>query len=110
MAERQERKRAARKTPVPPSQKDRSRKAPGRPPEERYVPRTYLHAVRYGCKKAGVAPWHPPQLRHSAATRLRKEYGIEVARVVLGHASALTTEIYAEADRQKAIAVMGQVG
>jgi integrase len=54
--------------------------------------------------------WHPHRLRHSAATRLRKEYGLDVARAVLGHQSAEITEVYAEMDTTKAIQVMGEVG
>jgi integrase len=54
--------------------------------------------------------WHPNQLRHNAATRLRKEFGVELARIVLGHGSAFTTEIYAEADRAQAMEVIGRVG
>jgi len=54
--------------------------------------------------------WHPNQLRHNAATYLRKEFGIEAARVVLGHSSAAVTEIYAELDRMKAADIMAQVG
>lgn len=54
--------------------------------------------------------WHPHQLRHTAATKLRRQFGIDVARIILGHQSAGMTEVYAEADVQKALAVMGQVG
>ena len=54
--------------------------------------------------------WHPHQLRHNAATHLRKEFGIEVARVILGHRSASVTEIYAELDDAKAKKVMGRIG
>ncbi|HOW71368.1 MAG TPA: tyrosine-type recombinase/integrase [Phycisphaerae bacterium] len=54
--------------------------------------------------------WYPHQLRHNAATRLRKEFGIEAARVVLGHRSAGVTEIYAEIDRVRAADVMAEVG
>ncbi len=54
--------------------------------------------------------WHPHQLRHNAATNLRKEFGVELARIILGHATAFTTEIYAEADRQQAIEVIAKVG
>jgi hypothetical protein len=41
---------------------------------------------------------------------LQKQYGIEVARVILGHRSAAVTEVYAEMDAAKAKDVMGQVG
>jgi integrase len=54
--------------------------------------------------------WHPHQLRHNAATNLRKEYGIELARIILGHSSMVVTEIYAELDRRQAMAVIGQIG
>jgi integrase len=54
--------------------------------------------------------WHPHQLRHSAATRLRKEFDLDVARIILGHSSPVVTEIYAELDREKAIAAMERVG
>ena len=54
--------------------------------------------------------WHPHQLRHSSATALRKEFGIELARIILGHSSAFVTEIYAECDRVKAMEAMQQVG
>jgi integrase len=54
--------------------------------------------------------WHPNRLRHNAATRLRKEFGVELARIVLGHATAFTTEIYAEADQAQAREVIGKVG
>lgn len=54
--------------------------------------------------------WHPHQLRHNAATYLRKQFGVEAARVVLGHRSAAVTEIYAEMDQTKAAEIMGRVG
>ena len=54
--------------------------------------------------------WHPHQLRHNAATFLRKEFGLETARIILGHRSAAITEVYAELDQQKALAAIVQVG
>jgi integrase len=54
--------------------------------------------------------WHPHQLRHNAATRLRKEFGLDVARAVLGHASPVVTEVYAELDGAKAAEAMERVG
>ena len=52
----------------------------------------------------------PNQLRHTAATWLRAEIGIDAARTVLGHTSASTTEIYAEQDEQSAIEAMEAYG
>jgi integrase len=40
--------------------------------------------------------WHPNQLRHSFATRVRKQHGLEAAQVLLGHARADVTQVYAE--------------
>jgi integrase len=50
----------------------------------------------------------PLRLRHTAATEIRARYGLETAQVVLGHAKADTTEIYAERDHARARAVMGE--
>jgi integrase len=54
--------------------------------------------------------WHPNQLRHSAATRLRKEYGLEAAQVILGHRRLEVTQIYAEKNVEAAKKIMGEVG
>jgi integrase len=54
--------------------------------------------------------WHPNQLRHTAATRIRAAYGIEAARIILGHSSAVTSELYAEIDREKAREIVGKMG
>jgi len=54
--------------------------------------------------------WHPHQLRHNAATAFRRKHGLEVARVLLGHKTAAITEIYAEADQQRAVEVMAKMG
>ena len=54
--------------------------------------------------------WHPHQLRHTAATKLRKEFGIEAARNMLGHRSAKVTEIYAERDHGQALKIAGKIG
>lgn len=54
--------------------------------------------------------WHPHQLRHTAATRLRKEYGLEAAQVILGHRTLTVTQIYAEKNVEAARRIMGEVG
>ena len=54
--------------------------------------------------------WHPNQLRHSSATAIRKGYGIEAARAILGHSRLTTTEVYAEIDQVKAAGVMAKIG
>ena len=46
--------------------------------------------------------WHPHQLRHTAATNIRRQFGLEAAQLVLGHASSkITDAIYAERDLGK---------
>ncbi len=53
----------------------------------------------------------PYQLRHTAATRIRKAYGLEAAQLVLGHSSALVTDaVYAERDAGRVIQVIGEAG
>ena len=67
-------------------------------------------AEKVGAVPQLVSHWHPNQLRHNAATRLRAKYGIETARIILGHASASTTEIYAEEDFARAARAMAESG
>jgi integrase len=103
--------RAGRKTPMTPSQRKRTRKArPRKSPGCHYTTHSYYRAIRDACRRAGVPRWHPHQLRHSSATRLRSEFGLEVARIILGHTSSAVTETYAEADHDKAIDIMSRVG
>lgn len=54
--------------------------------------------------------WSPNQLRHSAATEIRRKFGIEGAQVILGHSSVDTTEVYAERDYQKGIEIARRIG
>ena len=118
-----EQRRQERKTPLWPShvrhQQQKRKATPKRPPKDHYSTVTYRQAIEYGLMRANekiddedqkIPGWHPNQLRHNAATVLRKEYGIELARIVLGHSTAFTTEIYAEADRDQALAVVAKIG
>ena len=54
--------------------------------------------------------WNPHQLRHTRATVIRKQYGLEAAQVVLGHADCKVTEVYAERDFELAARVMKEIG
>ena len=88
-----------------------NRKArPKRQPGDRYTVDSYRRAIQRGCERAGIPAWHPHQLRHTAATKLRKQFGIEAARVVLGHRSAAITEVYAQLDRSQAAEIMAKIG
>ena len=54
--------------------------------------------------------WAPNMLRHTFATRVRKQHGLEAAQVLLGHAKADVTQIYAAKNEALAVAVAGQIG
>jgi integrase len=75
-----------------------------------YTNDSYRRAIHRAADKAKIARWSPNQLRHSAATKIRAKFGIEQARVVLGHASAVTSEIYAEVDQKAAAEIAKQLG
>ena len=46
----------------------------------------------------------------TAATEIRRRFGLEAAQVILGHSKADVTQIYAERNPGKAIEVALQVG
>jgi integrase len=85
-----------------------------------YTTASYLRAIKYGIAKCNrrraeqelppIPSWHPHQLRHNAATYFRREHGLEVARVLLGHKHAAITEVYAEADKARAVEVVAKIG
>ncbi len=120
------RQRAARKTKVQPSQADRSKLNPKRKPRTAYTKDSYNRAIRRACDRADAAArklnpeapaeqrlvprFHPNQLRHSAATELRRRFGLEAAQVILGHAKADVTQVYAERDFGLAARVMREIG
>lgn len=136
-AERRER-RASPMTPSQASRRPRRRRS--RAPSDRYTNDSYRRAIHRACELAFQMPvalrrtpkdeapeasiarrkaakewrdantWHPNQLRHSAATEIRKRFGLEAAQVALGHAQASVTQVYAERDLAKAAAVMKEVG
>lgn len=62
------------------------------------------------CKREKIEKWSPNQLRHLAATEIRKKFGLEAAQVVCGHQSADVTQIYAERDLELALRVAQEVG
>jgi integrase len=79
-------------------------------PSNVYTRSNYQTAICKACQKAKIPTWGPNRLRHNSATFLRREFGLEAARVILGHTSAAVTEIYAEMDRKRAAEIMSQVG
>ena len=63
-------------------------------PGESYTSQSLNVALKRACKRAGVDRFTPYDLRRSAATRIRSELGKEAAKLILGHVSTDTTEIY----------------
>ena len=102
--------RAKRKSPVQPSQVDRSKQNPKRKPGLRYNKKSYCGAIHRACEKAGVECWSPNRLRHTSATEIRSRYGLEAAQAVLGHARADVTQVYAERDQALAAEIMRKIG
>lgn len=102
--------RAARKSKVPPNQTSRRKANPARGPGPAYRPEAVAHAVAKACERAGVPHWHQNQLRHSFGTEVRKRFGLEAAQVLLGHAKADFTQVYAERDLALALRVAAEVG
>ena len=127
-AERNERRHAERVTPAGQgnepgtNRKQHPRKQPG----DCYTTDTYRQAIEYACDRAWPIPddlsgeertqwrrdhrWHPNQIRHSFATHVRREHGLEAAQVLLGHAYADVTQVYAESDAARAVAVAAKIG
>jgi integrase len=54
--------------------------------------------------------WHPHQLRHTAATEIRRRFGLEAAQACLGHSELGVTQIYAEKNLEAARRVMSEIG
>ena len=54
--------------------------------------------------------WSPNRLRHTAATQIRRQFGLEAVQVALGHAKADVTQIYAERDLTLAVQIMQKIG
>lgn len=109
--ERNEKRRTERVSPMTPSQAERKPKTkPIKRAGPMYTKDSYNRAICRACEDARIEPWSPNQLRHNSATNIRKSHGLDASRVVLGHSSNNTTEIYAEEDFEKARAVIADIG
>jgi integrase len=99
-----------RKTASRSSQAPASAQRPKRRGPDRYHTTSYRRAIHRGCDRAGIAPWNPNQLRHSAATKIRSAAGLDIAGTVLGHSDLATTQVYAERDLEAAKAIVAKLG
>lgn len=135
---RREERHALRKTPLHHGNRPgvKSESIPLRPPGESYSVDSYRRAIHRACDKAFPHPlrekrleggdhapkapplaewqrqhrWSPNQLRHFTATKVRREFGLEAAQVILGHSAADVTQIYAERDLSKGFEVARKIG
>ena len=104
-------RRENRKSPMTPSQAARKPKRNrDRKPGDCYLPNSYRLAIKRACLNANVPVWRPNQLRHTAATEIRRAFGLEGAQVTLGHSAADITQVYAERDATLARRIAGEVG
>jgi integrase len=131
-----ERARKRKSRPAPSEFARRIKASPGRGRADHYDRRTYRQAVIRACDRAFLHPvlskikrkeltahqrrelkewrrtqrWSPLRLRHTAATTIRSRFGLEASQVILGHAKADVTQLYAERDLAKAHSIMAEIG
>jgi integrase len=132
VAERIERMHDARATPLNQGNRPGTnvKAKPKRTPGNRYDVAAYRRAIARACDSAFPPPdellapdktallskwrsdrrWHPHQLRHSAATDIRRQFGLEAAQHVLGHATLSITEVYAERNGDVAKRIAAAIG
>ncbi|MBK9189252.1 MAG: tyrosine-type recombinase/integrase [Phycisphaerales bacterium] len=100
--------RAARKTPVQPSQVLRAKTTAKsaakrkRAPGTMYTRKSYRKSVARACVKAGVQHWHPHQLRHTFADFATRTDSLDLASTLLDHSSLRTTLAYTDTDTRRA--------
>ena len=66
-----------------------------RKPRDHWDTCSYTATIQAACERAGVDKWSANQLRHSFATEVRRKFGLEACRAVLGHSmGAAVTDRY----------------
>ncbi len=113
MAEKKEARRAARETPMTPSQRARDARNATKQPAvgDHYGIDAYRKAIHRACDQAEIPRWSPHRLRHARGTHLARTEGIEVARIALGHKDDRVTRRYAVgAELDLAVAVARKHG
>ena len=56
-----------------------------RKPRERWTTGGYTKTIQAACRRACIDPWSANRLRHVFATEVRRRFGLEACRAVLGH-------------------------
>lgn len=75
-----------------------------------YTVSGYENAIERAARRADVPHWAPNQLRHNFATGVRSKATLDAAQILLGHAHARVTEIYAEAEEGRALKIIREIG
>src|SRR5262249_46979621 len=83
---------------------------PKRNRHDTYNRHSYGDAIERGCLKAEIPVFTANQIRHTYATRVRHQFGLEAAQVVLGHSKADVTQVYAERNLSLARDVAAKIG
>lgn len=115
-SERERRQMIPRKTPMNQgnragySKHTRNQKEPQKAPGRQWNTQSYGRAIKAVCRRHDIPEWAPNQLRHTAATTLREQFGLDTAGAVLGHANLNVTQVYAEQSLQKAAFAIAQIG
>ena len=80
-----------------------------RKPRDHWDTCAYTKTIKAACRRANVEEWSANQLRHAFATEVRRTFGIDACRAVLGHSSGLrVTDRYSfEAAEDEIIRVAG---
>ena len=62
---------------------------------DRWTTDAYTKTIRSACGKAKITPWGANRLRHTFGTEVRRAFGLEAARAVLGHTEGgCITDVY----------------
>ena len=62
---------------------------------DRWTTDSYTGTIAAACRRAGIAPWGANRLRHAFGTEVRRAFGLEAARAVLGHTGGgCITDVY----------------
>ena len=89
-----EARRAARVTPFYGKRKEAAPPVP-REVGERWNTHAYGRTIAAACRKAQIKPWGANRLRHAFGTEVRRAFGLDAARAVLGHANGgCVTDVY----------------
>jgi len=109
-AEYQAQRAAQRKTEPTPSELRRPRKKnPKNAPRDHYDVNSFQQSIRKACRKEGVPVWTVLEVRHTRATEVREEYGVEGAAASLGD-TVEAAQIYAEQNKKLARRIASEMG